>query len=98
VVIMSDHLMMRNDAQPLYPDNYHRQPALLVLNAGQGKRPVRLYHMDIAPTVLDLMNVRTNATFIAGADRAVPSAEGSKLVDNPTNVAVLRKALWSHAG
>lgn len=95
VVIMSDHLMMRNDAEPLYPKGYHRQPALLVLNAGQGARPVRMYHMGIAPTLLDLMGVRTNATFIAGADRSAPDAQGSELVDNAVTDAVLRKALWS---
>jgi hypothetical protein len=95
VVIMSDHLMMRNDAEPLYPKGYHRQPALLVLNAGKGVRPARMYHMDIAPTVLDLLGVRTNATFIAGQDRSTPNAQGSELVDNAVTDAVLRKALWS---
>jgi len=95
VVIMSDHLMMRNDAEPLYPKDYHRQPALLVLNAGQGVRPVRMYHMDVAPTLLDLLGVRTNATFIAGEDRSAPGSDGSELVDNAVADAVLRKALWS---
>jgi hypothetical protein len=95
VVIMSDHLMMRNDAESFYPADYHRQPALIVLNAGQGARPVRMYHMDVAPTVLDLMGVRTNASFIAGEERVSPDADGSKLVDNPVTDAVLRKALWS---
>lgn len=95
VVIMSDHLMMRNDAEPLYPKDYHRQPALLVLNAGKGVRPVRMYHMDVAPTLLSLLGVRTNATFIAGADRSAPNSAGSELVDNPVTDAVLRKALWS---
>jgi len=95
VVIMSDHLMMRNDAQSLYPKGYHRQPGLLVLNAGEGARPARMYHMDIAPTVLDLMGVRTNATFIAGTDRSAPDVAGSELVDDAVTDAVLRKALWS---
>jgi arylsulfatase A-like enzyme len=95
VLIMSDHLALRNDAEPLYPKHYHRQPALLVLNAGKGVRPVRMYHMDIAPTLLDLMGVRTNATFIAGDDRSAPNAYGSTLVDNAVTDAVLRKALWS---
>lgn len=97
VLIMSDHLMMRNDAESLYPKGYHRQPSLLILNAGQGVRPARMYHMDIAPTLLDLMGVRTNATFIAAQDRSAPNAAGSDLVDNPVTDAVLRKALWSRA-
>lgn len=95
VVIMSDHLMMRNDAQPLYPKDYHRRPALLVLNAGRGTRSARMYHMDIAPTLLDLMGVRTNATFIAGEDRSPSDAGDSELVDNQVTDAVLRKAAWS---
>jgi hypothetical protein len=95
VVIMSDHLMMRNVADPLFPPNYHRQPALLVLNAGRGERPAKMYHMDIAPTLLALLGVRTNATFIAGADRSAPGAAGSALMDDAVTDAVLRKALWS---
>jgi hypothetical protein len=95
VVIMSDHLMMRNDAEPLFPSAYHRQPALLILNAGEGTRATRMYHMDVAPTVLGAMGVRTNATFIAGSDRSAPEAGGSELADNAVTDAVLRKALWS---
>lgn len=95
VLIMSDHLMLRNVAESLFPAGYHRQPALLVLNAGQGVRPATMYHMDIAPTLLDLLGVRTNATFIAGQDRSAPDADGSQLVDNAVTDAVLRKALWS---
>ena len=95
VVIMSDHLMMRNVAEPLFPRNYDRQPALLVLNAGRGERRAKMYHMDIAPTLLDLLGVRTNATFMAGDDRSAPGAAGSGLVDDAVTDAVLRKALWS---
>lgn len=95
VVVMSDHLMMRNDAEPLFPSAYHRQPALLILNAGEGTRSARLYHMDVAPTVLGAMGVRTNATFIAGSDRSATEAGGSELADNAVTDAVLRKALWS---
>jgi len=95
VVMMSDHLMMRNDAESLFPRNYHRQPALLILNAGEGVRRARMYHMDIAPTVLDAMGVRTNATFIAGSDRSASDAGGSELADDAVTDAVLRKALWS---
>jgi hypothetical protein len=95
VVIMSDHLMMRNDAESLFPKNYHRQPALLIVNAGEGVRRARMYHMDISPTVLDAMGVRTNATFIAGSDRNASDAGGSELTNDAVTDAVLRKALWS---
>lgn len=97
VVVMSDHLSMRNDAWPLYPKGYERKPLLFVLNGGQGRRTMRFYHMDIAPTVLHLMGVRTNATFLAGADRSEPDAPGSLLVNDDADVAILRRALWSRA-
>ncbi len=95
VVVMSDHESLRNDAWPLYPSSYKRRPLLFVLNAGQGERSMRFYHMDIAPTVLHLMGVATNAEFLAGADRSEADAPGSSLVDNPEDVAVLRHALWA---
>lgn len=97
VVVMSDHLSMRNDAWPLYPAGYLRRPLLFVLNAGRGVRTARFYHMDIAPTVLDLMGVRDNATFLAGADRSAATAPGSLLVNDPVDAAVARHVLWANA-
>ena len=79
---MSDHLEMRNDAESLYPKDYHRHPLLFFLNAGHGQRLTRIYHMDVAPILLDLMEVRTNATFIAGADRSAVGATDNPLVDD----------------
>lgn len=97
VVVMSDHQSMRNDAWPLYPKAYQRRPLLFILNAGQGRRDMRLYHMDVAPTVLHLMGVRTNADFIAGADRSAVTASGSTLVNDRVDAAVLRHAVWQRA-
>jgi phosphoglycerol transferase MdoB-like AlkP superfamily enzyme len=97
VVVMSDHLSMRNDAWPLYPGWYRRRPLLFVLNAGRGKRKQRFYHMDIAPTVLHLMGVATNATFVAGADRSAPDSSGSPLLNDPADVAAVRHVLWNNA-
>lgn len=97
VSVMSDHLALRNDSEPLYPKNYHRQPLLFVLNAGQGRRTVRFYHMDVAPTLLDLMGVRNNATFLAGADRAKAGTSGNALVPDDLTDAVIRKVLWANA-
>lgn len=97
VVVMSDHESLRNDAWPLYPASYQRRPLLFVLNAGQGERKMRFYHMDIAPTVLHLLGVSTNASFIAGADRSAPNAPDSPLVNNAADLAILQKALWTTA-
>lgn len=97
VVVMSDHQSMRNDAWPLYPKWYKRRPLLFILNAGEGRRDMRFYHMDIAPTVLHLMNVKTNATFLAGADRSEANAPGNPLVNDAKDVSVVKHALWARA-
>ena len=97
VVIMSDHQSMPNDAWPSYPKSYVRRPLLFILNAGRGVRSQRVYHMDIAPTVLALMGVRTNATFMAGADRSAANSPDSPLRDDPATVAVLRQVVWGRS-
>jgi hypothetical protein len=94
VVVMSDHVAMRNAASGLYPPDDQRQPLLFVLNAGQGERPVRMYHMDIAPTVLGLLGVRSNVRFMAGTDRGAAGAGDAKLPADEVAQAVLRRALW----
>lgn len=95
VVVMSDHVAMRNVASPLYPPKDQRQPLLFVLNAGQGVRAARMYHMDIAPTVLSLLGVESNVRFMAGADRSRAGSVDSRLPANDVAEAVLREALWS---
>ncbi len=67
VVLLSDHLAMRNVAQRYYPDDYERQLLFVILNAGiQGEMAISGTHMDVAPTVLDLMDVRYERAFLAG--------------------------------
>ncbi|WP_424682098.1 sulfatase-like hydrolase/transferase [Frateuria sp. YIM B11624] len=94
VVVMSDHVAMRNAASALYPPDDQRQPLLFVLNAGQGDRPVRMYHMDVAPTVLGLLGVRSNVRFMAGADRGAAGAADATLPADEVAQAVTRRALW----
>jgi hypothetical protein len=94
VVVMSDHISMRNVASPLYPPDDQRKPLLFVLNAGQGERPARMYHMDIAPTVLSLLGVHSNVRFMAGADRSGPTSRGTRLPTTEVAQAVLRDLLW----
>ncbi|MGA7298534.1 MAG: sulfatase-like hydrolase/transferase [Rhodanobacteraceae bacterium] len=95
VVVMGDHIAMYNTASRLYPPNSERQPFLMILNADKGQRPARMYHMDVAPTVLARMGVKSNIEFMAGKDRGSPQAEGNKLPDSKLAAAVLRKSLWS---
>lgn len=95
VVVMSDHVAMRNVASPLYPPMDQRQPLLFALNAGEGDRAARMYHMDIAPTILSLLGVKSNVRFMAGADRSKADSSPSPLPANEVAEAVLRNALWS---
>jgi hypothetical protein len=95
VVVMSDHVVMLNVASSLYPPDDQRQPLLFVLNAGQGERAARMYHMDVAPTVLSLLGVESNVRFMAGADRSRTGSVASPLPANEVAEAVLRDALWS---
>jgi len=67
VVLVSDHLGMRNAAFPLFPEGYPRRLYFHALNA----EPIDLDEgpatpMDVAPTVLDLLGVEHNASFLAG--------------------------------
>jgi len=67
VALVSDHLMMRNAAYPLLPDDYTRRLYFTVLNAQrvmpeqQQARP-----MDLSPTLLALMQVEHSVPFLAG--------------------------------
>ena len=66
VAIMSDHLAMRNDAEPLYPPEYDRKLLFLALGSGQGRVSVNATQLDIAPTLLHLLDVATDAQFLVG--------------------------------
>ena len=69
VVLLSDHLAMRNNAFPLFPDNYERRLYFNVLNSElKGSFDALATPMDIAPTVLSLLDVQHDTNFIAGED------------------------------
>ncbi len=67
VVLMSDHLAMRNNAYKFYPDNYNRKLLFTILNGGEkGQSSIPGTVMDTGPTILDILNVKHNAKFLAG--------------------------------
>ncbi len=71
IVILSDHLAMRNSAFPLFPPEYERRVYFNVLNSDlRGSSTVMATPMDIAPTVLGLLGVRHSTSFLAGKDIA----------------------------
>ncbi|MEZ5516860.1 MAG: sulfatase-like hydrolase/transferase [Gammaproteobacteria bacterium] len=68
VVLVSDHLGMRNNAYSLFPDYYERRLYFTALNTGhQEQRQVIATPMDLAPTILDLLSVQQQASFLAGS-------------------------------
>ncbi len=69
IVLMSDHLAMRNNAFPLFPPGYERRLYFNVLNSDlEGSSAVLATPMDVAPTILSLLGVQHNSTFLAGVD------------------------------
>lgn len=94
IVVMGDHIAMYNTASRLYPPDSQRQPFMMVLHAGQGVRDARMYHMDVAPTVLGLMGVASNVRFMAGEDRSAADAPDNALPANDLAVGILRTLLW----
>lgn len=73
VLIMSDHLHMRNSGMEYYPEDYDRRLLVDILNAGIARKvQERGVHMDIAPTLLDLMGVNNPQGFLVGVDMLAP--------------------------
>lgn len=67
VVLFSDHLAMRNTAWRFFPEDYERKLFFTVINAGRiGRVATPGTHMDVAPTVLDLLQVEHASRFLAG--------------------------------
>jgi phosphoglycerol transferase len=85
VVLMSDHLAMRNNAFPLFPQDYERRLYFNVLNSGlKGSSAVSATPMDVAPTILNLLGVQHNSTFLAGEDiSSMPDGSPRYRVGNP---------------
>ena len=76
VLMMSDHLHMRNTGMDFYPPEYNRRLFVNILNAGaSGVVETRGAHMDIAPTLLKLMGVQHQQSFLAGNDLLAPGRE-----------------------
>lgn len=69
VVLVSDHLALRNNAFSMFPRNYQRQLYFNVLNIDL-QAPLKLSGtpMDLAPTILGLLGVNHSASFLVGTN------------------------------
>ena len=75
VLLMSDHLHMRNTGMEFYPPDYERKLYVTMLNGDTtGKIEFPGMHMDVAPTLLDLMDVQHQQNFLAGRNLLLPDA------------------------
>ncbi|MEX0964579.1 MAG: sulfatase-like hydrolase/transferase [Pseudohongiellaceae bacterium] len=79
IVLLSDHLSMRNIAFPLFPADYERKLYFNVLNAEQqGMEQMVATPLDVSPTLLELMDVEHDATFLAGVNLLDMSAKAAE--------------------
>lgn len=69
VVLVSDHLAMRNNAFPLFAASYQRRLYFNVLNSdAAAEQEIFATALDFSPTVLQLLGVQHDVTFLAGLD------------------------------
>ena len=69
IVMVSDHLALRNNAFSLFPEDYERRLYFNVLNSDhQASSQVLATPMDLAPTILDMLDITHNASFLVGID------------------------------
>jgi len=69
VVMVSDHLALRNNAFSLFPKDYERRLYFNVLNSDhQASSQVPATPMDLAPTILEMLDITHDASFLVGID------------------------------
>lgn len=69
IILASDHLGMRNNASSLFPEDYDRKLYFNVLNASSSVPSGRIATpVDLAPTILGLLEIKHNAPFLAGGN------------------------------
>ena len=95
VVMVSDHLALRNNAFSLFPKGYERRLYFNVLNSDQlASSQVLATQLDLAPTILKMLDITHDASFLVGID--LLNAEGQH---NDRNIlrnvfSALRSPVW----
>jgi hypothetical protein len=75
IALIADHLAPKKVAMNLYPADYDRKLFATFLNTGEkGKIDVLSSPFDLAPTILNIINVNSNAEFLLGEN----------VLDNPS--------------
>ncbi len=98
VVLVSDHLAMRNNAYSLFPPDYPRRLYFNVLNSErQVTEQLPATPMDLAPTLLGLLDVTHGVDFLAGIDLLDSNQQASERdIYNPDRLAAIRYVNSNH--
>ena len=85
VVMLSDHLALRNNAFSLFPKDYERHLYFSVLNSDhQASSQVLATPMDLAPTILEMLDITHDASFLVGIDLLDADVQRSdRNIDDP---------------
>jgi len=85
VVMVSDHLALRNNAFSLFPKDYERHLYFNVLNSDhQASSEVLATPMDLAPTILKMLDITHDASFLVGIDLIDADGQRSdRNIDDP---------------
>ncbi|MBV56420.1 MAG: hypothetical protein CMQ12_07595 [Gammaproteobacteria bacterium] len=98
VVMVSDHLALRNNAFSLFPKGYERRLYFNVLNSDQlASSQVLATPMDLAPTILEMLDITHDASFLVGID--LLNAEGQhseRNMDDPRRENIIRYLNSNH--
>lgn len=94
VVLYSDHLSMRNVAHPLFPKDYQRKLLFTVLNSEASLKNIQamVTPVDVAPTLLSILNVKHKTEFLAGQDMLGKVPRREIAFENKSTIKLLRWA------
>lgn len=92
IVLVSDHLAMRNNAYSLFPMDYQRRLYFNVLNADiVAEENIFATPLDIPPTVLQLLGIQHDVAFLAGLDLLNTSLiDAERDIEDPDRLNAIR--------
>lgn len=98
VVLVSDHLAMRNNAFSLFPRNYERRLYFNVLNTGEAAEVKKFATpMDLPPTLLSFLDIEHDASFLAGINLLdTPAAQAQRDVRDNRRLDAIRYLNSNH--
>ena len=98
VILVSDHLAMRNNAFPLFPEGYQRRLYFNVLNSSvAAEQEIFATPLDISPTVLQLLGVQHDVAFLTGLNLLnTPMKDAVRDIYDPNRLEAIRYINSNH--